>query len=93
MTSDTETIDTALLERAAVKVVIVTPSDQRWWTCLSSWRRTLGVVQRMLSWKYRLLQRIELEAKSEQVLFRIIQPECFSQELADLHSGKAVQHT
>ena len=91
ITPAAEATDVVLLEQARVQVVITTPPELQWWTRLSSWRRVIGVLQRMLSWKYRNLPRIDLEEKAEKILWRTIQTSCFPQELMDLRAGKSVQ--
>ena len=36
-----------------VQAVLATPHEEKWWTRLSKWTRVVGMVARILSWKYR----------------------------------------
>ena len=84
------TIKTIDIPEVRVQAVLATPEQEKWWIRLSKWSRTLGLVRRILSWRYKAYTGFEAEKRAEQVLFRIIQQECFPLEHTSLLANRKV---
>ena len=82
---------TGTVEEVRVQAVLATPDEQKWWTRLSRWTRVVGMVARILSWKYRHEMKRKIRQRAEQIIFKIIQRECFPQELTSLMANQRVQ--
>ena len=82
---------TGTVEEVRVQAVLATPDEQKWWTRLSRWTRVVGMVARILSWKYRYEMKRKIRQRAEQIIFKIIQRECFPQELTSLMANQRVQ--
>ena len=84
---------TGTVEEVRVQAVLATPDEQKWWTRLSRWTRVVGMVARILSWKYRHEMKRKIRKRAEQIIFKTIQRECFPQELTSLMANQRVQET
>ena len=81
---------TGTVEEVRVQAVLTTPDEQKWWTRLSRWTRVVGMVAQILSWKYRHEMKRKIRQRAEQIHFKIIQRECFPQELTSLMANRRV---
>jgi len=82
--------DQSVAEIKLSPVRVESPKDD-WWTQMSSWARVRSYVCRLLKWKYREASRAELEAFAEEACCRIVQEECFPEELHELRQQRAVK--
>ena len=71
-------------------VQVVDPSVKPWWERMSSATKVKGVLRWILIWRYRSATRHELYASVDVVYQRLIQQQCFPQELHALQAGRPV---
>ena len=75
-----------------VSPVLLNSAEVQWWNRFSKiWTTMVGVVQCLLKRRYRYLALPDLIDKAENVLFRIIQFECFCEEYAYIKAEKPVK--
>ena len=93
-TQDTE--EAAERETRSVTVSAMTLSaGPAWYERLSQWQRLVGVARCIVMWRNwkTPLPCNELDEQAEALVFRQVQRDLFSEELACLHAGKKVQST
>ena len=71
-------------------VQVVDPSVKPWWERMSSATKVKGVLRWILTWRYRSATRQDLYASVDVVYQRLIQQQCFPQELHALQAGRSV---
>ena len=74
---------------AAVTSVALS-SSQVWYKRLSRWSRLLGVARRLLAWRR---NKEQLEERATRILFRIVQRECFVEELQALQGNHPISRS
>ena len=72
---------------AAACTSVSLSSNQVWYKRLSRWSRFLGVARRLLAWRR---NKDQLEERATRILLRIIQRECFPEELQALQGNQPV---
>ena len=65
--------------------------SNRWWERLSVWTRVVGLGARLLQWRYHKTDsRLDLQLRSERLIYRIIQEDLFGEDIAVLRKGKSL---
>ena len=65
-------------------------TDQVWYKRLSRWSRLMGVARRLLLWTR---DKEQLEERATRILLRIVQRECFAEELQALQGNRPVSRS
>ena len=72
-----------------VNAVSIEPTV-KWWERLSKWSRVEGVITRILQWRHTSKSRAELKPLAEAALYRVVQRDLFSDEIAAIRDNKPV---
>ena len=65
--------------------------SNRWWERLSVWTRVVRLGARLLQWRYlKTNSRLDLQLRSERLIYRIIQEDLFGEDIAVLRKGKSL---